>query len=251
MRSDLIDAEQVPIIMSMTRIGGFAETVSGLFANLACATPRDAMSGVSASPNAIEDEGKAPTLRYFPLSTWEDHTVYTTTDNITIVVSASRVTGSASGAKVEQGTETIHEVVTTTTDSLKGTTTSKVVTASQPGSTSTGASAAEEAAVSGGRAELEAKVTIVDQRTTTEIDYSTTMSENATSPSTSQNIAISTVSDASEDFSDEQTLSFDDPQNTPQVTDAIKALASTYGADSTLSGILTGAYAPRFINETA
>jgi hypothetical protein len=196
----------------------------------------------------IAGAGQEPQPAPFPLSAFEDHTVYTTTDDITISLSVSRIVGTASGAKAEQGTETVHEVVTTTTDSLSGTTTKVVKTATTPGSNDATVTAAQAAAVSGSQAQLDGNLTITDHRTTTETTYSTNLTGSPSDPATQQTITLSTVSTVTDDLSKNQTLSFVDPQNAPSVVTALQSLASTYTANSTLTTLLTGAYAPQFIN---
>jgi hypothetical protein len=214
-------------------------------------TNQNPFSDLARAQNQIEDFGREPAPAPFPLSPWEDHTVYTTTDDITISIDVSRTVGTASGPKAEQGTAVIHEIVTTTNDSLHGTTTKTVVTSTAPGSQASTATAAQAAAVAGGGAQIDESVSITDKRTATETDYSTEMAGSPSAPTTKQTITISTVSKVNDDLARGQTLSFADPTNAPAVVAALQSLATTYGDDSELSKLLTGAYAPHFVNVIA
>jgi hypothetical protein len=202
--------------------------------------------------DAIITNNAAPAFAYYPLSPWEDHTVYTTTDDITIAISASTVSSGASGTQAQQGTQLIHEVVTTTTDSLTGTITKKVVTSTQPDSLEVSPTAAQSGAVAGGKAQVSAKVTISDVRTTTETEYATTISgQDSKTPSIVKTVSTANVANIRENLTQASSSTYAVASNAPSVDDTLQRLASTYTDDSKLATLLTGPYAPQFFNLTA
>ncbi|HEY5341812.1 MAG TPA: hypothetical protein VIK27_12355 [Candidatus Aquilonibacter sp.] len=184
---------------------------------------------------------------------WIDRNVYTTTDHITITASVR--TGPADAPRLQKTiTEVIEETVTTTVDPTSGTATHETISYQEPGMPPAGQSDAPPPA---GTQILEESVHIVDQRSTTEISYGSTLAPPSTiatlgePASTVHTIAIANAGDTSEQLAIDRTAYLAPTTSEPSPAATLDALVNFFSAGSNLGRLLKGPYAPTFVNASA
>jgi len=195
------------------------------------------------------DAGSAPSGagRWFFPSGWTDRTVDTSVDYITIKVSVT--TGSASDPSQHQTqTEYINEIVTTTADSVMGTTTQQTTEVAP--TTSDGAPIAAATAASG---VLTESVTISDRRVTTQTTYSSAMptkaevSSDGAPVSTVHTETMSTVGSVSSQLSASKPVAVAEVDDST-IAQTLNELSTYLSKNANLSCLLQGPDAPTFVN---
>lgn len=196
-------------------------------------------AGIGSSRSA---DSAAPTAagRWFFPSGWTDRTVDTSVDYITIKVSVA--------SHGETQTQYINEIVTTTVDSVMGTTTQQTV--SEQATVSQGAPIAAATASSG---TLTESVTIADRRTTTQTTYASSMPTKAEVNNVGEPISTVHTETVSTAGSVAEQLAASKPVAVAEVDDAtiaqtLNELATYLSKNANLSRLLQGPNAPTFIN---
>ncbi|MBV8638993.1 MAG: hypothetical protein JO322_12990 [Candidatus Eremiobacteraeota bacterium] len=190
-----------------------------------------------------------------PLGQWEDHTVETTVDDITIRIQTSKTSGDTNAKAANDASVVIHEIVTTTRDSLYGTQQHTSIIGGKPTDGTASLTDSQLAAIAAGRSSISSDVDVTDKRTVTRTTFATNLAHSSGVPGLSieHDITTAIVDSETQHFSLNQSASYDahDPQQPNSAEAVLQSLQAQVASQDGLSKLLRVQFLAQNIVQTS